>query len=760
MTARKRGARHYPDATYEETVYNRLDPEKQRDRLGRWSHAIHDALRRVVAARDPAGRTTIQQWCTCGSLDKLIDASGNATSWDRDLQERMTKETRPDGSFWEYTYETTTSRLKKQKDAKGQEAQYAYFVDDRLQQVSYPTAQITTPSVSYTYESAHPRLATVVDGLGTTTYGYHPITATPVLGAARLATVDGPFSNDTATYAYDELSRLISRTLNSVTTTWSYDALGRFTNLGDPIGSFTAAYVGTTSRLSSLTYPNGQMTSYAYFPNSGDKHLQEIHHRVSAGGATLSKLNHGYDAVGNITLWTQQYGAAAANAYDLKYDPADQLWTATYRTTDQTPITLKRYGYAYDALGNRTTEQVDDAPTLSGYDTRNRLTTQQPGGALAFKGSLNEAATITVAAKPAAVGTDNKFQRTAQVGSGTSNVVVVATDPSGNVRTNTYQLNVSGSSRSFTYDANGSLTAEGTKTYEWDGANRLVRVLDNAAEIARFVYDGQGRRAQKIAGGVTRTYVHDHEDIIEERPSTGATIRYVHATGIDQPIASVEAGVASYFLADHLGSVLQTTNASATVTLTRQYDPWGNLTQGLATPGYAFTGREWDSETALYYYRARYYDPKIGRFISEDPLGSLLTGPSLLNMPGASSPAFDEDGDAGESFEMVGASYTPSVMPNAMSFGDGPNLYAYVRNDPVNLTDPLGLFACAAEPPPKTPPPPPGKKLKECLEACEKGKMAEFCRKIKNPRARAGCWAVVLVSKTACKGWCYYQYGK
>jgi YD repeat-containing protein len=108
----------YPDTTFEEVVYNRLDAEKTRDRLGRWTHTLHDALGRPVASRDPAGRTTALQWCSCGSLDKLVDARGNATSWERDVEGRVTKEIRADNSTREYTYETTTSRLKKVKDGK------------------------------------------------------------------------------------------------------------------------------------------------------------------------------------------------------------------------------------------------------------------------------------------------------------------------------------------------------------------------------------------------------------------------------------------------------------------------------------------------------------------------------------------------------------------------------------------------------------------------------------------------------------------
>lgn len=641
----------YPDATYEETVYNRLDAERQRDRLGRWTHTFYDALRRPVATRDPLGRTVTQQWCSCGSLDKLIDPNGNAASWERDLQGRVTKEIRADSSTREYTYEATTSRLKKVKDAKLQEIQYSYFLDDRLQQISYLNPQVATPNVSFTYDPAFQRMATVADGTGTTNFGYHPIGSTPPLGAGRLASVDGPYANDAISYGYDELGRVASRTLNGVTSTWSYDALGRLASQGDPIGAFTYVYDGTTSRLQTLTYPNAQTTTYTYLPNADDHRLQEIHHRT-AGGVTLSRFAYAYDAVGNIKTWTQQYGSTA-NAYDIGYDPADQITSAAYHTTDPTPTVLKRYAYAYDPTGNRTTEEIDDTPTASTYNNMNWLMSQDGGRALDFKGTVNEQATVTVQGKPGTVGADNRFAGKAQVVPGTNTVAVVATDPSGNTRTNTYQVGISAGPKTFGYDANGSLTSNGTKTYEWNGESRLTRVLDGGSEIARFSYDGFGHRAQKVVGGVTRTYIYDGDDILEERLSTGSTIRYLHGPGIDRPLASVDgAGTISYYLADHLGSIVQTTNSSAVVTLTRQYDAYGNQISGSTASGYAFTGREWDAETGLYYYRARYYDATLGRFLSPDPAG-LLGGvnpfvyvqnrPSVLDDPFGLAPSSTDD---------------------------------------------------------------------------------------------------------------------
>jgi RHS repeat-associated protein len=644
----------FPDGTYEETVYNRLDPERRRDRLGRWTHTFYDALRRPVSMRDPLGRTTTQQWCTCGSLDKLIDANGNAITWDRDLQGRVTKETRADGSFKTFVYETTTGRLKSITDPKNQTVTYTHNLDNDLSQATYTNAVVATANVSYTYDPVYNRRTGVTDGTGTTNFTYYP---TGVLGATLLKDVDGPLSSDTITYAYDELGRLKMRTLNGVTMTWTYDSLGRVTSQVNPLGTFGYTYNGTTNRFATLSYPNGHQTSYTYFGNTKDHRLQTLLNNIPATSTTVSRFDYDYDAAGNITWWKQQAGSSAAQQYVLGYDSADQITAATLKSTDPTPVVLKRYGYAYDAAANRTAAQIDDAVTGATFDNLNRLVSTQPGGALLFRGSVNEPSTVTVGGKPAQVPTDNTFQGTASVSSGTSNVVVAATDPSGNTRTNTYQVSQSGAAQTLTYDANGNLASDGTRTFQWDAENRLTGVLQGSTTLASFSYDATGRRFLKIAGGVTHTYVYDGAEIAEERLSTGGTIRYWHGLGIDQHLASQDqSGVASYFVGDHLGSITQATDGTGQVTLNRQYDTWGNLLAGGSAAGYAFTGREWDSETGLYYYRARYYDPKIGRFLSEDPLG----------------PAGDI------------------------------NRYVFVTNNPLRYLDPFGLAKTGW--PPRTPP--------------------------------------------------------
>ena len=314
----------FPDATYEEVVYNRLDAERHRDRAGRYTHAFHDALRRVVTQRDPLGQTLTQQWCTCGSLDKLIDANNNATTWERDLQGRITRETRRDNSATQYVYENTTSRLKQVTDAKLQVTNLEYFLDDTLKQISRSNTQYPTPTVNLTYDANYRRTYQVIDGTGTITHTHHPIAVPAALGAGRLASVDGPLTNDTISYGYDELGRKTGRTIGSTAWTRVFDSLGRLSSETNALGAFTYAYVGTTNRLDTVTYPNGQSTAYAYHPVQNDRRLQEIHHRLP-GGATLSKFNYTYDSAQHVKLWTQQLGTNPAKAYDLGYDATDQL---------------------------------------------------------------------------------------------------------------------------------------------------------------------------------------------------------------------------------------------------------------------------------------------------------------------------------------------------------------------------------------------------------------------------------------------------
>jgi RHS repeat-associated protein len=207
----------------------------------------------------------------------------------------------------------------------------------------------------------------------------------------------------------------------------------------------------------------------------------------------------------------------------------------------------------------------------------------------------------------------------------------------------------------YSYDRNGNLISKTDKVngdrveYDFDTENKLIgfRNLQSGAvtESSFYKYDGSGRRVEKCVNGLVTKYVYDREDIVMEGDSAnGISAYYVHGSGIDNPFAMIRDSSLYYYLKDGLGSVLRVVDSSGNVALDYLYDSYGNIKQfvgALANP-YTYTGREYDGETELYYYRARYYDAFLGRFASEDP---------VLNL----------------------------------------NLYAYVMNRPLNTCDPLGL---------------------------------------------------------------------
>ena len=189
---------------------------------------------------------------------------------------------------------------------------------------------------------------------------------------------------------------------------------------------------------------------------------------------------------------------------------------------------------------------------------------------------------------------------------------------------------------SYQYDDNGNLTrktllATGNYSqYTYDAENRLTKVEDFSAgtptafATATYRYDGLGRRIEKVANGQTKRYVYDGEDILLEYD--GANVlqaRYTHGPGIDEPIAITKAGSTYFYHQDGLGTVTELTDASGAVAKAYAYDTHGNIVEqtGTIETPYAYTGRELDSETGLYYYRSRYYDPRMGRFLQKDSIG-------------------------------------------------------------------------------------------------------------------------------------------
>lgn len=211
--------------------------------------------------------------------------------------------------------------------------------------------------------------------------------------------------------------------------------------------------------------------------------------------------------------------------------------------------------------------------------------------------------------------------------------------------------------QTLSYDANGNLTGDGARTYVWNARNQLAQITNAAgAVLASFGYDALGRRHSKTVNGVASGYLYDGANIAQEligvnaSNANAANVRANYLSGgIDELFAQWSGSGAgartTTYLTDALGSVLRLTDAAGDKLVDYTYDPYGATTADAASANpFQYTGRENDGN-GLYYYRARYYAPGMGRFIQSDPIG--LEG--------------------------------------------GINTYEYVGGNPISKTDPRGL---------------------------------------------------------------------
>jgi RHS repeat-associated protein len=446
--------------------------------------------------------------------------------------------------------------------------------------------------------------------------------------------------NQTIQYGYDALYRLTSKTYpDSTAVNYTYDPLSRLTQVTDPSGAYSFTYDNLGRLL-------GTNTQYSFF------------------GSALTN-SYTYDAASNRISFTN-----SESGITYGYDSLNRLTTLTDSNTGQ-------FGFGYDALGRRTSlTRPNGIGTSYSYDTLSRLlSVLHNGGALpgstaytydAAGNRLTKTAVEAGTPNPVSVLSQYSYDNIYQLTQAVVNASVAegySYDAVGNRLSSTgpvsYNYNASNeltstSATTYTYDNNGNTLSKtdstGTTNYAWDFENRLTQVtLPAQGGTVYFNYDPFGRRIRKSSSGGTTIFAYDGATVVEELDSSGnVTARYTQGAGIDAPLAMYRGFTTSYYHSDGLGSIVSLTDASGQLAASYLYDSFGNLTAstGTITNPYQYTGREFDSETGLYYYRARYYDPIVGRFLSEDPIGF--------------------DGEA--------------------------NFYPYVRNNPVIARDPTGLY--------------------------------------------------------------------
>jgi RHS repeat-associated protein len=252
---------------------------------------------------------------------------------------------------------------------------------------------------------------------------------------------------------------------------------------------------------------------------------------------------------------------------------------------------------------------------------------------------------VTVAGKPVVVTPGNGFSGTTPIVSGTNTVAITATDPSGNSTTSTYEIPSAGATKTFTYDANGNMTSDGTRTFEWDARNQLVAV-SVGTDRSEFTYDGDKRRVRvvekenSIVESDTRL-IWCRTMICEGRDADGATVTRRSFSQGEQAT-----GTTRFFVGDRLGSLDAVTDTSGALSTRYAFDPWGRRTvaSGTDITNVGYAGHRWQSASSLSLTLYRAYDAELGRWMSEDPAGR----------------------------------------------EDGPNLYLYAVNQPTRRIDPLG----------------------------------------------------------------------
>lgn len=608
------------------------------DGLGQSTKTLRRAGTNLVQVQtDPLGRTTQFQYDSAGNITQLTDALNQP---------------------WASTYDPTFNHVRTSEDPLHQTTTFGYDGKGNLTSVTDPLNHPTT--LGY---NALGDLVSVTDALNhTNTFEYDSV-------GNLTATVD-PLGNRTER-TYDAVSRLIAvKDPKGALTQFSYDALDRVARLADPLNGITRfthdplgnlltvtdAKTQTTThtytamnrletrtdplnRTESLTYDlNGNLKTVTDRKNQLTTHTYDAQNRrIRTDYADGASVSFSYDPVGNLRTATDSLTGTITRSYDALNRLAEEI-------TPQGAIT-----YTYDAASRRQTMQASGLPPVSyGYDATSRLTgiVQGPQTASLTYDPANRRTTLVL---PTGITVgyqyDNASRLIAQTYTGLNGPLgdlSYSYDATGNrlatggswarsllptsVLATTYDLSnaqLAFGDVSQTFDANGNLLtqtdASGTTTYTWDARDRLT-ALSGPTISAGFAYDALGRRVAKTINGQSTSALYDGLDSVRES-GPGGEAAYLRTLAIDEAVSRTDGTGTLSYLADALGSPVALADDTGALPTTYTYAPFGDTAvSGPSANPVQFTGRENDG-TGLYYYRARYYDPVRGRFVSEDPLG-------------------------------------------------------------------------------------------------------------------------------------------
>jgi RHS repeat-associated protein len=354
----------YPDGTKTSLSYTLLDLTKFTDRLRQTTTYRYDADRELVSTTDPMAHVIQQGYNLAGQLNSITDANNHTTTFVLDDQGRTTSKQFANGTSVTIAYQSALSLVATVTDALSQTTDYTYNLDNTLATISYVANQPTS-SVSFAYDAAYPRVVSMTDGVGTTSYTYFPVSSPGELGANQLNSVTSPIAgtsnSDTITYTYDAMDRIVGYAVNGAAQSIAFDALGRITSAINGLDSFAYYYADGTARVSEVTSTHGPQTALTYFGPSGDELLQELNVATHGGVRSLEQFGYTYNADNNVTSVSLSSPSQATN---YGYDGANRLISGS----------SPAYSYGYDHASNLTSMTVNGTQKSLSYTSINEIT--------------------------------------------------------------------------------------------------------------------------------------------------------------------------------------------------------------------------------------------------------------------------------------------------------------------------------------------------------------------------------------------------
>ncbi len=630
------------------------------DAAGHTTTYAYDAAGRRTAVVDPMGNGPTFSYDANGNPAAVTDANGQTTHFTYDALDRLIATTYPDGSTSQAAYDDL-GRLIGRTDQAGITTEYRYDALRRLLSVKDALGQVT----SYTSDEVGNRL-TQTDANGhVTSFEYDRLgrqTARTFADGSRESMVydaDGTltrhigFDGGTRTFQYDASKRLVRRSYpDGSEVTFAYTATGRRAAVTDARGTTTYAY-DSRDRLTEKADPTGYKLNYAYDAAGNRTNLTatvggeaytttysyDLAHRLAAVSSSLGGVTtFGHDGNGNRSSITFPNGVTTTYAYD-GLNRLTGLQTATSTGA------LLNDQYALGPAGNRTRiDGVDGTSRHYLYDALYRLIQDR---------AADQADAPIYQRDYTYDPVGNRLVQTIDEGGGSSTVVSIY---------DSRDRLLSAGGTSYSWDAGGNLTSRtgsGGASYGWDAEDRMTSVtLDDGTQV-ETTYDADGHRVRTAvtpAGGQAAVvdYLVDTEGPLSQVVAeiVDGSVQTLYVRGLDQLIAAFRpaSGTRRYFHGDGLGSIVLLTDEAATVTDRYSYSGFGELLQhqGSDPQPYRFAGEPFETESGLYFNRARWLDVAGGRFISVDPFIGLAGNPSSLHR------------------------------------------YRYAGADPVNATDPTG----------------------------------------------------------------------